>query len=225
MSIGGFITKDKVYPTSSEAVGVYDAREQARHKREGQWPSVVDGVEFVDWATNYGTMSVTRPATYASGDRLFIFMGSSSGSNISPVNPPAGGGFTQVMYDTGNVSGVWTKVMGASEPTSYLFTSAQNTDRCNWAAIVVRNEAGYVNGFNSTATAPSVTMPSAGILFCFFFDEGSFSYTNPTGMTLITSTAWSEASIGLSYEVVTAGATGTRSSNLSDHAFSVGVYE
>ena len=222
MSIGNYITKDKVYPTSSAAVGVYDAREQARHKREGQWPA--GGVSLTDFATNFGTMAVTRPTSYSSGDRLFVFMGSSSGSNIDPVLPPTGEGFTEVDYDTGNVGGVWTKVMGSSEPSSYLFTSGLQDDRCAWAAVVVSGSSGYVHGFNTGSTAPSVTMPSEGLLFCFFFDEGSLSYTNPTGMTEITSTAWAEASIGLSYEVVSAGATGTRSSNLSDHSFSVGVY-
>lgn len=181
-------------------------------------------VSYIDYATNFGTMAVTRPTTYSSGDRLFVFMGSNSGNNIDPVNPPAGGGFTQVMYDTGNVGGVWTKVLGSSEPTSYLFTSNGDPDRCAWAAVVVRSSSGYVNAFNSTATAPSVSMPSAGLLFCFFFDEGAFSYSNPAGMTLITSTSWTKASIGLSYQEVTAGLTGTRTSNLSDHAFSVGVY-
>ena len=85
MSIGGFITKDKVYPNSSAAVGVYDAREQARHRRENQWPA--SQVALVDFATFSTTTSLAIPAAAVAGNTVVVFALAASGDLTAP---PAG---------------------------------------------------------------------------------------------------------------------------------------
>lgn len=186
---------------------------------------------FVGVDVTTETMDVPKPTTYSVGDQLFLFMGSDSGANLTPVNPPSGEGFTELRYRENNCTGVWTKTLTASEPTTYNFTHDSRDNRTDWIAVVVSGVTGWLTStISTTKTAASITMPADGILYTFHTIENSAtSFTPPSGMTTLATELTGVSRCGLATLDVTAGATGNRTATFSsssgtDNSVSLGVY-
>lgn len=187
-------------------------------------------VLFIDsavTANNQSTsLNVIRPTTYAEGDYIIVFVGSESGSQLSPITPSAGFS-TLAARTSSNVCGVYLKTATASEPSTYAFTVG-STQFCDCITIVVRNGTGTVNSvFSEDGTAASVNMPSAGLLFTFHNVEPAAVFIPPTGMTTVAVQQTGDSACGLATLAVTSGATGDKTSATSGsnlNSISVGVY-
>jgi hypothetical protein len=186
---------------------------------------------FVGVDVTTETMDVPKPTTYSAGDQLFLFMGSDSSNNLTPVNPPVGEGFTELRYRESNCTGVWTKTLTASEPTTYNFTHSNRDDRTDWIAIVLSGVTGWVTStISTTRTAASITMPADGILYTFHtIENSSVGWSAPSGMAKLAEELTGVSRCGLATLDVSAGATGNRTATFSsffgtDNSVSLGVY-
>lgn len=136
------------------------------------------------------------------------------------MTPP--GGWTQIQQaniGTGARLGVWYKIAGPSEPTSYTFTLGLS-DNVTGSIITVTNvdTANPINinaagsGNSATATAPSVTTTVDNtFMVAIAGTDDSGAYTPPTNYTErveISSSIWISQSVA-TYLQGTSGASGT----------------
>lgn len=173
-----------------------------------------------DTKSNGTQMVVSKPSGTESGDLLLLFVSSASNT----VGTPSSSGFTMYADQNSPVSSVLYKVAGSSEPSTYSVSSGQ-TQPAICCLVAIRNHtSGLVlgswsaSGTGTTITAPSITMPSSGLLFAFYSmrieigETGTLS--QPSGMnTTLNLQSTGSAYIGVFNESRSSGATGTKSSN------------
>jgi hypothetical protein len=193
--------------------------------------AVVGSITLIDSAVTANSVNapiiVTRPTTYAAGDYIIVFIGSESGSNLSPITEPAG--FTALAERIGNVTGVYLKTATASEPSTYSFSAGRSGPSSYAITVVVRGGSNTVNSSISTnKTAGSVTMPSSGLLLTFHSVEDDVSFTAPTGMTEVAVQESGDSSCGLASLSVEAGPTGNKTATFASsdtsNSVAVGIY-
>lgn len=162
-----------------------------------------------------GTSLVVNTPTHASGDRIYIFIGSDSNSGIQPITNSQG--FSQRATRTGNDTAVWSKVAGASEPSSYTFTISANDNEVVIYAISVRGiTSDAIGTISATNVAGSVTMIAAGLLWCFSNKRGALSITSgPAGMATVSELSYFGNMAGLYKQDVNSGATGDKTTTFS----------
>jgi hypothetical protein len=171
MSIGNYITKDKVYPTSSAAVGVYDAREQARHKRESQWPSynTVATYQASDFnnstLTTYDFSSTSFGTVSATNYIVVIACATGTSGTRYPTSMSCGGvSMTEIVSDQDGSSGVgvWVGKHTATSGTLSVTYSGSVTNTCGIGVYNISNTDGtplsatISNYVSSLAMASSV---------------------------------------------------------------------
>jgi hypothetical protein len=191
-----------------------------------------------------GSVSVTKPSGTADGDYLVCFAFRYEDGGNSGV------GFTMSGWtDQGTVfAGLWrmrvfTRVAGASEPSSYTVSYGTPGDGYGAQAIILRTTGVDTSSpidvgptfassvaSTSTVTAPSVSPSgSDSLLLCMFLFQEDFTdrtLTAPGGMTLVSTYpavgGYADAAAG--YEGLTAsGATGTRVATVSSGTVSTEI--
>jgi hypothetical protein len=170
--------------------------------------------------TSGTTVVVSKPSGTAEGDVL-IAMVSISGSNPT-ITPPSGWTLVVSLGATGGGvnSGVWTKVAGGSEPTTYTWTSS-NTIVDSVGAIVRYTPAspttspGVIDATAKSAIATPAVAPSVTAtgdndrLICLF--TGNTPGSTPSGMAQRVAIDGGSSGVWIYDELLTAnGATGTR---------------
>jgi hypothetical protein len=164
--------------------------------------------------------TVAKPTGTTTGDFMLASVVCTSGT-IDQILPPAGwyavlgGG----VNGSNNIA-AWYKVAGASEPSTYDFTSGTNTSvgigiitfySDSAAQINVDAVATQVNASSTNRTYPSVTFSAAGMMVCFGAAGNSLASTPPGSMTELWDTTVSGNKTYCMYgSVSVAGASGTR---------------
>jgi hypothetical protein len=179
---------------------------------------------FVNYAStqNAGTdttVVVAKPTNTAAGDLMVSVCGVANGTSTWTGDA----GWTEVI-DQNSPPDLRVAYLraGASEGSSYTFTSSDSTHTKSGAIFTYRN-AGYdtigaIATGSPTCVAPSITVAQDGsILLALFTSIGAGgTFTAPTGMTLLASdTDGTSPSWAVYYQEVLAGATGTRTSTVS----------
>ncbi|MBP2370214.1 hypothetical protein [Pseudonocardia parietis] len=148
------------------------------------------------------TVSCPRPTGVQAGDLLVAFVARSQ-TSASTTSFSASGwtvaGFFAGSSSYGPVAVMW-RAAGSSEASSYTFTSNGFADLDQFIVHILaftgasttdpilvtpaKNDAG---SNSSSVTAPSISLPSAGVLLCWFaaihYTESSVSLSTPSGMT------------------------------------------
>jgi outer membrane biosynthesis protein TonB len=179
-------------------------------------------------------MSVATPSPMTAGD---VIVASISVRGQPIITQPAG--WDMVEFDrNGNSlsSAVYTHVVGANEPTSYVWQFSKSSSATAIlmaysgvdATTPVDVAGGQVNSKSTTVAAPSVTTtsPGATLLGLFSIANGS-TFTPPAGMTEIDDLTASSARYLVSSEAASqaltaVGPTGTRTARASGSNFSIG---
>ncbi len=180
------------------------------------------------------SMSVAAPSPMTAGD---VIVASVSVRGQPIITQPTG--WDMVQFDrNGNSlsSAVYSHVVGANEPTSYVwqFSKASSATAILMAfngvdaTTPVDVAGGQSNSKSTTVAAPSVTTTSQGatLLGLFSIANGS-TFTPPTGMTEVDDLTASSARYLISGEaasevLTTVGPTGTRSARATGSNFSIG---
>jgi hypothetical protein len=189
----------------------------------------VDSAQTQLTSTGSLTISVTKPTLAQVGDIALGFSQIPGGSD-SWTNPS---GWTEIFDGSlGNGTGEISYGTVGSSDTSYTFTSnASGQLKCAVVAAFRNATYGVIGTMaTATSTASSITMASPGIIVGFFRSNSSgVTIGLPASMTPIASDSdASGASWVLGYEVVSAGATGTRTATNSGSgkaAVLVGLYQ
>jgi hypothetical protein len=178
-------------------------------------------IEFVASAqattSSTSTLTISKPTGTQSGDLMVAIMAADSNRTWTGDT-----GWTEVI-DQGVIPclRVAYLVAGASEPSSYAFTSSGNA-RITGVIATFRNAAYDVVGSistthsSSTQTAPAITLSQSGGAVIAFFacDNTGRLWTNPTSGLIATANKSDSAtpSWALYRELnLSAGSTGTRS--------------
>ena len=167
-----------------------------------------------------GTITIAKPSGAVAGDVLLAAIYSFANYSTSSPSPPAG--WTPVLTTSSNQGGqfVYTRVVGASEPSSYTWTALLGDASGGIAAFSgvdtsapVDVAAGLQDSTGGSVTAPSVDTTRANVLLVGIFGLfNTVSQTPPAN----TSTIWSGVSAGGNSTLAvqeswpTPGATGTR---------------
>ena len=179
--------------------------------------------EFADTTT---TSLVVNVPSHNTGDKIYVFIGSESASAADPIT--TSDGLTNEASRTGNVTYVWSKVAGGSEPATYTFTLSSASDAVAIAVSLRNFTSDVIGAISATDTAAGVTMTNAGILLCFSNKEGGAITSGPSGMTVIKEHIYSGHEAGLYRENVSSGATGIRQTTFSggtnENSILVGVW-
>lgn len=184
MSIGGFITKSKVYPTNSAAVGVYDAREQARHKRENQWPlypsiATYQASAFNNTAlTTYDFISTSFGDVSSTNYLVVIACATGTSGTRYPTSVSCGGvSMTEIVSDQEGSSGVgvWVGNHVATSGTLSVTYATSATDTCGIGVYNVSNTNGSPIAaaiFNFVASA-SISSRVGGCVIAGYYQQNS----------------------------------------------------
>ena len=175
---------------------------------------------------------LNRPAGVVEGDLLVAVLGSDRDGTLAAMTAPAGwterGAHTQT--SCGFVK-VWTKIAGASEPTSYTFPDSTSADAVGGMLAFHSYDPAaplaVAPVFASSATAatahpaPSVTGVDGGMLVTAHFGganaNATRSYTPPSGMTErvdVGPSSWTVLGVN-TQSLTAAGATGTKTATCS----------
>jgi hypothetical protein len=175
---------------------------------------------------------LNRPAGVVEGDLLVAVLGSDRDGTLAAMTAPAGwterGAHTQT--SCGFVK-VWTKIAGASEPTSYTFPDSTSADAVGGMLAFHSYDPSaplaVAPVFASSATAatahpaPSVTGVDGGMLVTAHFGganaNATRSYTPPSGMTErvdVGPSSWTVLGVN-TQSLTAAGATGTKTATCS----------
>ena len=175
---------------------------------------------------------LNRPAGVVEGDLLVAVLGSDRDGTLAAMTAPAGwterGAHTQT--SCGFVK-VWTKIAGASEPTSYTFPDSTSADAVGGMLAFHSYDPSaplaVAPVFASSATAatshpaPSVTGVEGGMLVTAHFGganaNATRSYTPPSGMTErvdVGPSSWTVLGVN-TQSLTAAGATGTKTATCS----------
>lgn len=168
------------------------------------------GITFIASASGTSSASPTtcnKPTGTAQGDLMIAFM-YADGSNAWTAPT----GWTQVV--NADLS-VMYKVAGASEGSSYSFTSSKAGFR--YVAIFTYRNAAYdVVGTTTTATTATVSIPAitlssnASTVFAFVGGTGNVTgWNTPSGFTALLSSASNPIAASFSKADVASGSTGT----------------
>lgn len=181
------------------------------------------GTESAIDAGTTTTLTVNLTAGAAGGDVAVAYM-CSDDDNVSSVPT----GFTEIANFTFNSDArliVGYRVLGASEPSSYDFTKADNEDAAGAISVfngvdnsqVLDTSSSTNTGDSNTPTALSITTVSddCAILAIGGGEDGDFTWTPPTGMTEIidiqVGSGASGATMSLGWVIQnSAGATGNK---------------
>jgi hypothetical protein len=153
-------------------------------------PASVVYEEFTDAAlgSNGSSLTISKPAGTVAGD-LLVAAVATDGNNTSSLAPPAGWNVVHVADQGGKVTfGVWWKIAGASESTSYTFSWSNSEQAYGWImrftgfdpsspVNVTSNDAAA----SATPLSPSVvtTVANALILRLGGFDEERVTVGDP----------------------------------------------
>lgn len=179
--------------------------------------------------TSPSTLTITKPASVASGNLLFAAIAYNGGTD-STVSTPSGWTFIATK-DNGTTSGVRTyyKVAGGSEPASYSWTITCGTFT-PWASGGIINYSGIKaspldvsttnSGVGTSASTNTVTTTAANDLVLHVYStDADATFSTPTGTTElfdITNPGGVSASISVASEIkATAGTTTARSSTIT----------
>lgn len=170
--------------------------------------------------TSGTTVVVSKPSGTIEGDALIAMISIQAGSDLV-FTPPSGWTLVgEESLSTGLEVGVWTKIAGASEPTTYTWTSSQAI--ANAVGAIVRYTPAApttppavidatAEGTRSTdAVAPSVTVAGNNdTLICLFTAQTPGS--TPSGMTQRVAIDGGGSGAWIYDELLSAtGSTGTR---------------
>ena len=180
-------------------------------------------------STGTATLVISKPSGVAAGHLLVAFVGTDEVAGMSTWTVPSG--WTELRDQ-----GLWPhlcvayKVAGASEGSSYTFTSS-DTGGLKSGVIVAYTGAAYdtvgaigtaSSGGNCTAPQVTVAADNSVLLAAFFVAVASSSFPAPSGMNSLDSDAGSTSpSWNVFAQAVNAGASGSRASNPSGAAGNV----
>jgi hypothetical protein len=176
----------------------------------GDFPS------FISFSTAYvasgSTITVNAPSDNETGDIL-----------VAVLNDRDAGSWTNSAGFTDRVDNgicISTKITSGSESATYTFNCSETRDK---RIVVARFRDSTYNSISSVdQTSPyvvsQITMLSAGLLLGAIVRNGSAAttFTLPSGMTTIYASGAITVPISFGYEVVSAGATGTRTFTSTD---------
>lgn len=167
---------------------------------------------------NGNTLVVNKPAGTQQGDLMIAFM-CEEGANFTFTGDT---GWTEIA-DQGvrpNLR-IAYKIAGASEGSSYAFTSSANNHLISGSILTYRNAAFDVIGSIAENARPLVVSGinvsiNASVLLAFLVrDQPSYTIPTPSGMSVVvTDNDSSACSYRIFSQSVNAGATGSRSSDL-----------
>lgn len=185
------------------------------HRRFAAKSISVTPVPTIQTATAGSALSVNYPSGLVLGAQLIMFVHAQD----KTITYGTLAGWTLVADADG--VGFWTRTVDGSEPSSITFGAIATA--VSGTIIQVLNGTYDVVGANSaannTAVAPSITATGAGLLFAFFFENTggahSQTYTTPSGMTPLVSISTTTLSFAIFTQIISAGATGTRTSSAS----------
>ena len=209
---------------------------------------VLRGVQTASIGAPSTSLNVAAVAGVQGGDLLMaaIFVNESGSANPSIAAPE---GWTQVLAPIQNGAmglgavGIYTKVAGTAEPSSYTFTITYGAGDTGWstecqlAAYGGANTAAPVdavaqqqNGSSTTATAPSANVPaghnSDQLVVTFAVGKPGTNPSTPTGMireNLFDNPAHGVATVWFDQPLTASGATGTRVSQLALSTHTIGT--
>lgn len=169
-----------------------------------------------------------------------VFVNAASGTGITIPAPTGTQVGDQLLSYTATVgSDAFTPPSGWTEQAdvngvTFETKAATGTDGITWGSgstaitgTMVRvlggtfDSIGAYSTSSATMVAPSITMSAAGLILAFFWDAtggSATTYSTPAGMTLLTSQSLlgpAGVTTYIFYQYVSAGATGTRTSNSS----------
>lgn len=194
--------------------------------------SVVKNIELIGLSSkqntnNSSTLVINKPAGTQQGDLMIVFM-CEEGSNYTFTGDT---GWTEIA-DQGSRPNlrIAYKVAGASEPSSYTFTSSNNNHKMSGSILTYRNAAFDVIGNIATGANPlvadgiTVTLDNSLLLGFFIRDVTSYTISTPAGMSQVVIDNDSTAcSYGIFSQSVNSGATGTRSATVGNTSNVSGV--
>ena len=174
------------------------------------------------------SFSLSRPSGQVEGDVIVAAIALDNSDR--DIGGPTG--WTEIDVDDPNSTfsgeySVWYTVVGSSPPSSDTWTQTGSPIRCTSRQALLRNidPNDVVDAFAQNTTdngaAPSVTVAQDNaMLLCFAFGDGGTgpAFTPPTGMNEVIDSVGTEApssgsnvDCGIASEVVSSGATGTKS--------------
>lgn len=176
------------------------------------------------------SMLASIPRAY-SGDLMLAYISLRAESSPS-ITPPSGwtllaGPTVGIGASTDTRSWVYYKTAGSSEPSrlTWGFSTSMNgyvssivTAKAASGAPSVFSSAGSANDAGSVATATGVTATQANTLLYALFGSAkgtAFPMSTPSGMTELLDKTTQEGALSLHQQLVPAGATGTRATNMS----------
>lgn len=161
-----------------------------------------------------GLVTIAKPSQVQLGDLLISFVAADSSAPITP-----GAGFSEDYDATSHPMGEVAHLSaGASEPSSYDFSTGSKADLCG-AIVCLRGAAfdvaGTASSLGSTPAAPSITLSQTGLVLACYATEGSGTFSTPAGFDPVISQYGNSVNIAIFAKSFAAGATGTVSSTLS----------
>lgn len=163
--------------------------------------------------SNVSSITVNIPAGTVDGDLMLALLNSSGGSPVWTAS-----GWTPITENDTRNAIIMVKT-ASSEGASQQFNSSQS-EKLSATIVTYKNaKLGFTGSFGSMANpaiAPSSTVPVVPAALVGFFnsERSGATFSTPTGMTAVASET-AAAAFAIFDQVVTAGASGTRSSTLS----------
>jgi len=181
--------------------------------------------------TSGSTLNISKPSGTIQGDLMVAFM--SSGATLSDRTWSVPSGWTELVDqdDPPNFLAAY-KVAGASEGSSYTFTMSSSASDIAGTILTYRNAAydiiGSLSTNSSTLTLASITasLGNSVLIAALFRPSSSVTITQSGGSTMdvkVTDNVGDPPSFRIFDELVSAGATGTRSFSMGGSSATVGV--
>lgn len=192
------------------------------------------GIQFINFATaidvaDSTTTVVNKPVNTADGD-LMIAVGSSRNISAQTWTVPAGWNEVRDQNGPPNLLVAWK--IAASEGANWTFTLSNSAEKA--CAVITYRGAAYDTVGASVVTssgtgdiaASQITSAGGVLLAAYAKNATSSTFSTPTGMSVLTgdiNNAASDASLNVFSQIVSAGATGTRTSTPSANATNGGI--
>ena len=184
-------------------------------------------------ANGTDTLSPSKPSGVVEGDLLLATLVNDNGGTSFTL--PSG--WTEIEYQTGSMtSGMYYKVAGASEPSSYTFTAADSDDFMIQVAAFYSPWGVNTNGWTledssenpvtaSSITSNSITATDDNVFYLGITNDDNENFvTSPSGMTILYENQAGSVALGTYYEFVDAGShSGTLVWDASDQTYAAAV--
>ena len=189
----------------------------------GSLPVIASQTVFYEASPVSSVYTINAPSGTSEGDLLLYFLGVDDG-DLGTNNPSPSGGWTEQLFEESTRFSfiLWTRIAGASEPSSYSITLADSEQSLGAILRITNfNETTPINVVSSaqdstdTPIAPDITTTTANCLVirAFHRDTSNTIDNSPSGTVLWAQDSNTPISAihggGVSQEKVSAGATGT----------------